>query len=314
MQSHAHSHAGHSHAGHSHGHDHGGDFQNISVSFLIAVGANLIFTMIEAVYAVITGSASLLADAGHNLSDVLGLLLAWGAAYLATRHTSEHYSYGFRRTTILAAIINAVVLIVVSVFIAIESFEKLLNPSEISEVAIMVVATIGIFVNAGSAWLFHRDSKEDLNIRGAYLHLAFDALVSAGVVLAALAMMFTGWLWIDGLVGILIVGVIVWGTWGLLRNSINMILDAVPDHIDPEEVSGYLHSVDGVHEVHDLHIWAMSTRETCLTAHLVMPENTLWESESGYADIGTALKDRFRIHHVTLQIERHFDCATQDCD
>ena len=309
MQSHA-----HGHHDHGHGHEHKVEFRNVSFSFVIAVAANLGFTAIEGIYAFITDSASLLADAGHNLSDVLGLLLAWGAAYLATRNTSSLYSYGYRRTTILAAITNALVLIFAAAFIAFESLDKILNPTEVSEIVIMIVATIGIIVNAGSAMLFRAASKDDLNMRGAYLHLAYDALISFGVVLAAAAMYYTGWLWLDGAVGLLIVVVIVWGTWGLLMDSVNMILDAVPQHIDRKAVHNYLMTIDGVSQVHDLHIWALSTNETCLTAHLVMPENNLWDAETGYGDIGAALNNQFKIQHVTLQVEKDFDCATQDCD
>ncbi len=308
MHSHAHGH--HSHAGH----DHAIGFRNINLSFVIAVAANLLFTILEAVFALITNSASLLADAGHNLSDVLGLLLAWGAAYLATQRSSELYSYGFRKTTILAALVNAVILIFAAAFIAFESIDKILNPTPISEIVIMVVAGIGIFVNFGTALLFRQGSKEDLNIRGAYLHLAYDALISIGVVVSAALMYFTGWLWLDGVAGLIIVLIIVWGTWGLLRDSVNLILDAVPQNIDREAVQQFLAGIDGVSQVHDLHIWALSTNENCLTAHLVMPENNLWDSGSGYADIGQALRDRFHIHHVTLQVEKDFDCATQDCD
>ena len=311
MHSHAHSH-GHHHAGHDHHHDH--DFRNVSLSFVIAVGANLAFTVVEFVYAFWINSASLLADAGHNLSDVLGLLLAWGAAYLATQSSSATRSYGFRKSTILAALANALFLIFAAAFIAFESIEKILNPTPVSEVAIMIVAAIGIVVNAGTALLFRKDSEHDLNMKGAYLHLAYDALISVGVVISGALILMSGWLWIDGATGLMIVAVIVWGTWGLLRDSVNLILDGVPQHIDSREVHDYLVNIEGVSQVHDLHIWAMSTNETGLTAHLVMPENTLWDSEHGYAEIGAALKERFRIHHVTLQVERDFDCATQDCD
>ncbi|MBT4161647.1 MAG: cation transporter [Gammaproteobacteria bacterium] len=307
MHSHAHGH-------HDHSHGHPQEIQNISFSFVIAVAANLGFTVLEAFYAFIADSASLLADAGHNLSDVLGLLLAWGAAYLATQRTSKLYSYGFRRTTIMAALINAVVLILASVFIAIESVDKLLNPSPISEIAVMVVAGIGIVVNAGSALLFRQGSKKDLNLKGAYLHLAYDALISVGVVVSAAIIYFTGWIWLDGVAGLMIVVVIVLGTWGLLRDSINLMLDAVPQHIDREEVLSYLCGIEGVTAVHDLHIWALSTNESCLTAHLVMPENTLWDSDSGYGEVGQVLQTRFDIHHVTLQVEKDTECATQDCD
>ena len=316
----------HSHA-HGHHHDHMGphtgphtgnghqpDFKHISLSFIIAVSANLGFTVLEAVYAFLTDSASLLADAGHNLSDVLGLLLAWGAAYLATQPSSKLFSYGYRRTTILAALVNALILILAAGFIAFESIDKLLNPTPVSEIAIMVVAGIGIVVNAGTALLFRQGGEKDLNLKGAYLHLAYDALISVGVVLSAATIYLTGWLWLDGLAGVLIVLIIVWGTWGLLRDSVNLILDAVPQHIGRDAVLMYLNNIDGVSQVHDLHIWALSTNETCLTAHLVMPENTLWDSENGYGDIGRALKVEFDIHHVTLQVEKDFECATQDCD
>lgn len=296
------------------GHNHHVDSSNINASFVIAVVANLAFAAFEGVYALIADSAALLADAAHNLSDVLGLLLAWGALYLATRRSSPLYSYGLRKTTILAAVVNAVVLLVVATFIVIESLEKLLSPSPVPEVAIMVVAGIGIFVNAGTALLFQKGKSEDLNLRGAYLHLAYDALISIGVLLSALLMLVTGWLWIDGLAGLLIVVVIGLGTWGLLKNSVNLMLDAVPQNIDRDQVRDYLRGIDGVSQVHDLHIWALGTNENCLTAHLVMPEKTLWESESGYASVGDFLRRKFGIHHVTLQVERGVDCATQDCD
>lgn len=304
----------HSHAGNDHRHAEGHQLQNINLSFMIAVGANLLFTIFEAVYAVLADSMSLLGDAGHNLSDVLGLLLAWGAAYLATKKTSDLYSYGYRKTTILAAIINSVVLVFAAGYIAIESLERLMSPSPVAEVAIMVVASVGIVINAGTALLFAKGGKRDLNLRGAYLHLAYDAVISAGVVLGAIIIYLTGWLWVDPAIGLAIVVVIVGGTWGLLRDSVNLIIDAVPQGISRAAVQRHLQGIVGVSQVHDLHIWALSTHENCLTAHLVMPENTLWESESGYADIGESLSEMFGIHHVTLQVERDQECATQDCD
>ena len=298
---------------HSHEHAHPA-FENLSFSFVIAIIANLAFTIFEAIYAVLTNSASLLADAGHNLSDVLGLLLAWGAAYLATRTASHLYSYGFRKTTILAALTNAIVLILTAAFIGIEALDKLVNPSAMSEITVMLVAGIGIAVNTGTALLFRKDSKKDLNIKGAYLHLAYDALISVGVVISAAFIYLKGWLWLDGLTGLIIVSVILWGTWSLLKDSTNLILDAVPGHINREEVLNYLRSIEGVEEVHDLHIWALSTNETSMTAHLVMPERPLWESESEYGDIDATLKRRFDIHHVTLQVEKDNQCVTQDCN
>lgn len=312
MHSHSHS---HSHD-HSHGHAHGPDvasFSSINTSFLIAVAANLAFTVIEAVYGVLTNSVSLLGDAGHNLSDVLGLVLAWGAAYLAQRATSSNYSYGFRKSTILAAVMNAVILVLAAGFIAFESIEKFISPQPIAEVTVMVVATIGIAVNAGTALLFMKGSADDLNLRGAFLHLAYDAAISAGVVVGAGVILLTGLNWIDPLMGLLIVVVILAGTWGLLRDSVNLILDAVPAHIDQDGVRGFLQEIDGVEDIHDLHIWAMSTRENCLTAHLVMPENTLWDDEDGYERISRELETRFNIHHVTLQVEKGVVCPV-DCD
>lgn len=289
------------------------DFKNINLSFFVAVIANLAFTFIEAFYGFVTNSVSLLGDAGHNLSDVLGLLLAWGAAYLATKKASTVYSYGYRRTTILAAIINAMVLVFASGFIAFESIEKFFSPSPIQTVPVIVVAGIGILVNAGTALLFMRGSKDDLNLKGAYLHLAYDALISVGVVIAGVTIHFTGWLWVDSIAGLLIVVIILGGTWGLLKDSINLILDAVPEGVDQHSVKNYLEGIPGVTQVHDLHIWAMSTNETCLTAHLVMPLNTLWDSEDGHTKIGKELLLKYKIHHVTLQVEKDTDCNHVNC-
>lgn len=303
---------GHEH-GHSHNHHH--DFlHNVNLSFIIAVTANLLFTFVEAIYAVITDSVSLLGDAGHNLSDVLGLLLAWGASYLAARKTSSLYSYGFRRTTILAAIINALFLVLASALIAFESYERFFSPVVVQEIPVMVVAGIGIVVNMGTALLFMKGSKTDLNLRGAFLHLAYDALISAGVVVAALIMLYTGYYLLDPIVGMMIVLVILGGTWGLLRDSINLILDAVPRGINRDEVESYLGDIEGVDEIHDLHIWGLSTNENCLTAHLVMPGKTLWDEKNGYIDVGSHLKSHFNIHHVTLQIERVSDCLNNNCE
>ena len=301
------------HSGHNHSYDQP-DFHSINLSFVVAVAANLLFTIFEAIYALLTNSMSLLGDAGHNLSDVLGLLLAWGAAYLVTKKAGQIYSYGYRRTTILAAIINSIVLVFVAGYIAVESIERFFTPSPVAEIAIMVVAGIGILVNAGTALLFAKNSKSDLNLRGAFLHLTYDAAISAGVVVAAILIYFTGWLWVDPTIGLLIVAVIVGGTWGLLRDSTNLILDAVPKGINRQRVQEFLMSIEGVSQIHDLHIWAMSTNENCLTAHLVMPENTLWDSKSGYSEIGQSLKKQFDIHHVTLQVEKDLQCASQDCD
>ena len=301
------------HSGRDHSNDQL-DFHSINLSFVVAIAANLLFTIFEAIYALLANSMSLLGDAGHNLSDVLGLLLAWSAAYLVTKKASQIYSYGYRRATILTAIINSIVLAFVAGYIAVESIERFFTPSPVAEIAIMVVAGIGILVNAGTALLFAKNSKSDLNLRGAFLHLTYDAAISAGVVVAAILIYFTGWLWVDPTIGLLIVAVIVGGTWGLLRDSVNLILDAVPKGINRQRVQNFLMSIEGVSQVHDLHIWAMSTNENCLTAHLVMPEKTLWDSESGYSEIGQSLKKQFDIHHVTLQVEKDLECNFQDYD
>jgi cobalt-zinc-cadmium efflux system protein len=312
LDSHSHNHS-HNHS-HEHSHDHVLDLDRVNFSFVVAVAANLAFTLLEAFYGFLSDSVSLLGDAGHNLSDVLGLLLAWGAAYLSGRKASQLYSYGFRRTTILAAIINAMVLVFVAGYIGWESFQKFFQPSPMDEVTVMVVASIGILVNAGTAMLFMRGSREDLNQRGAFLHLAYDALISAGVVIAAVIVLYTGWQWVDPVMGLVIVVVILAGTWGLLRDSVNLILDAVPQGIELDEVRQYLASIDGVTEVHDLHVWALSTRETSLTAHLVMPQNSLWDSADTYASISDHLRQHFSIHHVTLQVEKDQDCSNTGCD
>jgi cobalt-zinc-cadmium efflux system protein len=285
----------------------------INTAFLIAVCVNIGFTILEVVYALLAHSASLLADAGHNLSDVSGLLLAWGASYLAGKKASAMYSYGFRRTTILAAIINALVLVFASAIIAFDSIDKFMHPVAMHELPVMIVAAIGVLVNAGTALLFMKGSREDLNIKAAFLHLAYDALISAGVVITAVLIYFTGIHWLDPMMGLIIVLVILAGTWGVLRDSVNLILDAVPEHIDQAEVEAYLRGIDGVTDIHDVHIWGMSTRESGLTAHLVMPRNTLWESQGAYLELSEEMKRRFRIHHVTLQVERDDDCTNEDC-
>jgi cobalt-zinc-cadmium efflux system protein len=299
----------HSHAEHQH-HDF---LDHINTAFFIAVSVNLAFTGIEAFYAFVTGSVSLLGDAGHNLGDVSGLLLAWGASYLAGKKSSRMYSYGYRRTTILAAIINALILVFAATVIALQSIDRLITPAPIQEIPVMIVATIGIFVNAGTALLFMRGGKEDLNLKAAYLHLAYDALISAAVVVTAVLIFYTGLQLLDPLVGLFIVVVILAGTWHVLRDSVNLILDAVPQHIDRTAVETYLKNIDGVTDIHDVHIWGMSTHENGLTAHLIMPEDTLWDSNGGYTEISAELKRRFRIHHVTLQVEKDLDCANEDC-
>lgn len=302
----------HDHHGH-HSH-HAPSFSGkINLSFGLAVFANLSFTIVEAALALEADSMGLLADAGHNLSDVLGLVLAWIASYLATKKAGARFSYGYRRTTILAALANAITLLFASIYIAFGALEKLSSTTTVQTEIVIYVAAIGIVINGGAALLFMKQSHHDLNIKGAFLHLAFDALVSAGVVVAGIVMLYTDAYWIDPVVALAIVSVILYLTWRMLGDALSLILDAVPPNIDPEAVAQFLRDISGVTAVHDLHIWAMSTQETCLTAHLVMPEHPLWAQPNGYQTVSRALAQQFSIHHVTLQVEQGDNCQTQDC-
>ncbi|HQR90323.1 MAG TPA: cation diffusion facilitator family transporter, partial [Caulobacter sp.] len=280
---HAHDHHGHDHGhdhahdhghGHSHGHGHGHHHhvpKDFGRAFAIGTALNLGFVLVEFGAGLLTQSLALLADAGHNLSDVLGLVLAWGAATLAKRAPSGRHTYGLRKGTVLASLGNAALLLAATGAIAWEAIRRFAAPTPVESGPVMIVATIGIIINTATALMFMRGSKDDLNARGAFLHMAADAAVSAGVVLAALLMMLTGWLWIDSVTSLLIVAVIVLGTWGLLRDSLDMALDAAPRGIDPAAVRDWLAARPGVIEVHDLHVWAMSTTETAMTAHVVRP-------------------------------------------
>ncbi len=289
----------HSHD-HSDGHHHAPE--NFNLAFGLAVVFNLGFTIIEAIYAIMANSMSLLADAGHNLSDVLGLVLAWIANLLLSKSPTDTFSYGFRRTTIIASLINALILVATSAIIAYESIYKLFYPAPVHEMTVIIVAFIGIFINGGTALLFMRGRKEDLNIKGAFMHLAYDALISFGVVVAGGVILWTGWFRLDPIVGIMIVVIILAGTWGLLRDSINLIMDAVPRQIDLSGVRSYLASIDGVIDVHDLHIWALSTKEIALTAHLIMPDKILHDAD--FKKINEDLLHDYNIHHPTIQVEQ----------
>lgn len=246
----------HSHGGH--GHDHGSS--NYNRAFVVSVSLNTGFVIIEAVYGILANSLALVADAGHNLSDVLGLLLAWGASILARRRPTPRRTYGLRRSSILAALLNAVFLLVVSGGIGWEAIQRFRSPAPVAGGTMIIVAFIGIAINAGSALMFLSGRKGDLNIRGAFLHLVADAAVSAGVVLAGIAIITTGWLWFDPAVSLIVTVVIVAGTWQLLQESLNLITDAVPAGIEPLAVRTYLAELPGVSGVHDLHIWASTLR------------------------------------------------------
>lgn len=282
----------------AHGHHHGP--QNFGKAFAIGIALNIGFVVIEAAAGLLYGSMALVADAGHNLSDVLALVLALVASIAARRPPSGRFTYGYKSSTILAALGNALLLAVAIGAILFETFHRLLQPQQPEGMVMMIVAGIGVGINALTAMLFLR-GQEDINIRGAYLHMAADALVSLGVVAAGAAILLTGLWWIDPLVSLVIVAVIAWGTWGLARDSLAMGLLAVPERIDLAEVKAHLASFDGVSAVHDLHVWPMSTTETALTAHLVMPGRPA--SDSTLRDIAASLESRFGVGHSTLQVE-----------
>jgi cobalt-zinc-cadmium efflux system protein len=304
-EQHGHAHdCGHDHGhdhGHGHGHHHHADPAGHGRAFAFAIALNAIFVVIEFSYGLIAHSTALMADAGHNLSDVLGLALAWGAATLAQRKPDPRYTYGLRSSSMLAALVNAMLLMFACGAIAWEAAQQLLSPSPVSGMTVSVVAAIGIAVNGLSAWLFMAGSKNDLNIRSAYLHLAADAAISLGVLLAGLAVYTTGWTWLDPVVSIVIVLLIMLSTWSLLRATLRMILAAVPDHVDAPRVEQFLRDSAGVRDVHDLHIWAMSTSETALTVHLVMPDG--YPGDAAVDLISSGLREKFAIHHSTLQVE-----------
>lgn len=276
--------------------------QSFNLAFAIAVSLNLGFTIFQIIYAFLANSMSLMADAAHNFGDVFGLVLAWGASWLLTLPSRKRYSYGYKRTTILAALTNALILVSTTVLIAYESIIKFLHPAGVNALIVIVVALIGIFINGGTALLFMKGAQDDLNIKGAFLHLLGDALISIGVVIAGITIGYTHWLWLDPLAGLGIVMVILWGTWGLLRDSVRLILDAVPRHVDQHGIYAFLQDLPGVKAVHDLHIWGLSTKEVALTAHVIMPEAGL--SDADFAKINAILKEKFKIDHATVQVER----------
>jgi cobalt-zinc-cadmium efflux system protein len=287
--SHAHDYAGHSHAP--------ADF---GVAFAVGAALNTALVVVELGFGYVANSLALTSDALHNLSDVMALLLAWGATWLARRRPTETHTYGYRRASILVALFNAGLLLVAVGAIAVEAIDRLRAPAPVAGWTVLVVAALGIAVNGGTALLFMRGRHGDLNIRGAYLHMAADAGVSFGVVVAAAVIMLTGCLWVDPAVSLGIAAIVLLSGWGLARDSVNLALDAVPKGIELAQVQRYLAELDGVLEVHDLHIWAMSTNETALTAHLVRPGG---QDDAFLHRVCEELSHRFGIHHATLQIE-----------
>jgi cobalt-zinc-cadmium efflux system protein len=294
-----HEHHGHTHT-HGAGHSHApADF---GTAFAIGVGLNVLVVLLEFAFGIFGHSVALIADAGHNLGDVAGLVAAWIAAVLVRRRPSARFTYGLRGSGVLAALFNAALLLIAVGAISWEAIERLAHPQPVAGVVVIVVAALGIVLNGATALLFAAGRKGDLNVRGAFTHMAADAAVSAGVVVAGLLILLTGWLWIDPVVSLLINVAVVWMTWSLLRDSVRMSLGAVPDAIDPQAVRSFLEAQPGVASVHDLHIWSIGTTETALTAHLVMPDQP---ANDGFLHhVARELEDDFGICHATLQIEQ----------
>jgi cobalt-zinc-cadmium efflux system protein len=314
----AHDHHSHSHGaeghGHDHGHSHGHHHSHAHFTpgshggaFALAIALNVVFVVVEVVASFMSGSAALLADAGHNLGDVLSLLLAWGASVLAARPPKQGFTYGLKSSSILAAIANAALLWVALGAVLLETLERFWTPQQVDGGLMMAVAAVGIAINLGSALLFMRGSKHDLNLRAAFMHLMADAVVSASVVFAGLVIYLTRQNWIDPVTSLIITVGLAWGSWDLLKDAVKMGLLAVPRHIDEAAVREFLSGQDGVSAVHDLHIWGMSTTESALTAHLVMPGGA--PGDAFLRQLASELEQRFGIHHATVQVEQ----AEADC-
>lgn len=272
-----------------------------SRTFGVAIALNLAIVALQVVYGVLAHSTALLADAGHNLSDVLGLVLAWGAIFLARRKTSARFTYGLRGSSILASLANAALLCVASGAIAWEAVLRIMDPPAVGGIEVFAVAGAGLLINGFSAWLFMSGSKHDLNVRGAFLHMLGDAAVSAGVALSGLAILFTGWYWVDPVMSLVVVAVVLYGTWGLLRESVKLALGAVPEQVDTQGIAAYLARLAGVAGVHDLHVWALSTTENSMTVHLVMPDGH--PGDTFVDQIVATLKYDHHVHHATIQID-----------
>jgi cobalt-zinc-cadmium efflux system protein len=292
---HSHSHHDRSHDGHHHAPS------NYNRAFVVGLVLNGGFVLTEFAFGLLANSVALLADAGHNLSDVLGLLLAWIASFLAHRQPSARYTYGWRKTSILAAFLNSIFLLVATGGIIWEAIQRLLNPSAVGGAIVIGVAAVGVVINTVTALMFLSGRKGDMNIRAAFQHMAADALVSVGVVLAGIGILLTHWLWLDPAFSLIISALIIFSTWELLKDSFHLAIDGVPNNIDQLAVRTYLSELSSVTQVHDLHIWSMSTVETALTAHLVIP--TGHPGDGFLAQTCGELRDRFDIQHATLQIE-----------
>ncbi|MFC3907997.1 cation diffusion facilitator family transporter [Legionella dresdenensis] len=302
-------HHNHDHSDHSHSHSHAVP-ATFNSAFLIAIIANGLFVICQITFAFLANSSSLLADAVHNLGDVLGLVLAWIANSLLKRSPTASTTYGMKKTSILAALANGIMLVFTCGVIATDAIYKLFSPGEVNALSVMIVAGIGIVVNGTTAALFLRGT-DDLNIRAAFLHLVYDALISVGVVIAALIIYLTGWVWVDPVVGILIALIIIKGTWSLFTDSFRLIIDGVPREISLAQVQEFLQAEQGVKQIHDLHIWALSTKENALSVHLWMPEQEL--TDEARQRLIKTLKEKYNIHHATIQVERSLDFCDDAC-
>ncbi len=289
-------------------HNHGHDTKNYNRAFAVGITLNVLFVVLEAGFGFYSGSLALIADAGHNLSDVLSLFLAWGASALAAFSSTDTRTYGFRKLTIMASLASSIILLIALGGIPWEAVGQFLAPAPVAGPVVIAVASIGVVINTVTALMFFSGQKKDLNIRGAFLHMAADAGVSLGVVVAGVLIMTRGWLWIDPVISLLIVAVILAGTWGLLRDSINLSIDAVPSGIDISGIRDYLHGLESVRGIHDLHVWAMSTTEVALTVHLVVEEGGETKGGNGILQaVQQQLHEKFGIKHATVQIERADD-------
>jgi len=293
----------------SHDHSHTHEVKDFSKAFAIGIALNVIFIVVEVVYGLIVNSLALIADAGHNLGDVLGLIIAWVASYLVKKSATQKYTYGLKKSSVLAAFLNAMILLVAIGIIIWEAIKRFAQPQPIEGTTIMIVAGIGVVINAATALLFFSGRKQDLNIKGAFLHMAADAGISLGVVIVGLVLTFTDYYWLDPVVSIVIALIIFWGTWDLLKDSTSLALDAVPKGIDREGVEKYLNSIPEIENFHDLHIWAMSTTETALTVHAVAVGN--YDRNKIIEKISAELRHHFNIIHTTIQIE---DEREEDCN
>ena len=301
---HHHHHHGHGHHGHNHGgggHDHAAEAGKLTLAYRIGIALNLIVVGTELVFGLISGSNALVADAWHNLSDVIGLIAAWAATALSKRRPTERFTYGLGKTSILAALFNALFLLVATSVVIWEAISRLIKPIPVDSPIIIAVALIGMVINGLTAWMFFGAGRHDINVRGAFLHLAGDAGISGAVALSGVVILYTGQVWVDPAASLVVSAVLIAGTWGLLRDSVAMSMEAVPRAISPGDVSTYLAELPGVSTLHDLHIWPLSTSTVALSGHLIMPEGH--PGDGFLANVAEELQKRFGIGHVTLQIE-----------